>query len=124
MRLCSTRVAAEQVCDENNRTLGTASIKAAHLPDGATAFWGTGTDGRALAVRWTQGMSAWRGSIPIVGTKHAAVELELSMTPWQYSLDVATPQTFRSTVRSVVAIQVRASRRSKHLQRANSAAVR
>lgn len=93
--------------DERGRRLGMASIKAAHLPDGATAFWGTGTDQRALATRWTQGMAPWRGAIPVVGTKHAAIELELSMAPWQYSLDVVTPQTFRSSIRSTVAVQVR-----------------
>ena len=83
-------------------------MRCAHLPDGTTAFWGTTADKSPIAKRWSSGESPWRISLALEGTEEASIELEMSMDPWKYSLDLTAQQTFRKGLRSVVAVQARA----------------
>ena len=96
------------VTNERGFRVGTTQIRAAHLPDGATAFWGNTADMAPIAKRWTSGEAPWRVSLGLEGTESAAADVELSIDPWKYSLDMEKRSVFRKALRSVVAVQVRA----------------
>lgn len=95
-----------QVANENGFRIGIARARAEHLPDGATAFWGTSRGAKPVAKRWFPGSAPWRVTLDLDGTERATVEVELKMAPWQYSLDTSTPRHFRKGLRSVVAVQM------------------
>jgi hypothetical protein len=98
---------AIQVANERGFTIGTARLQVAHLPDGSTGFWGTAPGGKPVATRWSVGAAPWKAKIELLGTQNAFVELEMTSTTWQYSLDLSTaPKQFRKGLRSVVAVQV------------------
>jgi hypothetical protein len=98
-----------QVANERGFTLGTARLQVAHLPDGSTGFWASAPGGRPIATRLGVEAPAWQASLEVQGTDKAQVELECSTEGWQYSLDLSTPRQFRKGLRSVVAVQVRAT---------------
>ena len=101
-----TTMLVVQVSNERGFRIGAAQIRAAHLPDGTTAFWGTTAEKHPVARRWSNGEAPWRIDLALDGTENAAIELEMSMDPWQYSLDLTAQQSFRKGLRSVVAVQV------------------
>jgi hypothetical protein len=110
-RSCATaasRREAVQVSNERGFRIGAAQVRAVHLPDGTTAFWGTTADKMPIAKRWQSGEEPWRIALGLEGTENASIELEMRMDPWQYSLDLTAQQQFRKGLRSVVAVQVRA----------------